>query len=189
MINRPNNWNEVQEFAERPKLPVGAYVCRIKRAVVQNNSYGDQLCLLFDIADGQYGGFYQKDFDGNRAEDKKWKGVLRLFLPREDGSEKDEWTKSALKGLFTAIENSNPGYTWNWDETTLAGKMVGVMYRNEEYDYKGKQGWSARPFRALSVSSVRDNKYELPNPKPLNPSAVKPAEFTELSEDDGELPF
>ena len=189
MINRPNNWNDVQEFTERPKLPVGAYVCRIKMAVVQNNSYGDQLCVLFDIAEGQYSGFYQKDFDSNKAEDKKWKGVLRLFLPREDGSEKDEWTKSALKGLITAIENSNPGYTWNWDENTLAGKMVGVMYRTEEYDYKGKQGWTARPFRAMSIGRVRDGDYELPNPKPLKNNTGASVSYTEMSEDDGELPF
>ena len=26
MINRPNNWNDVQEVTERQKLPLGAYV-------------------------------------------------------------------------------------------------------------------------------------------------------------------
>ena len=189
MINRPNNWNDVRMFEDRPKLPVGAYVCRIKQAVVQTNEYGEKLCLLFDIAEGEHAGYYQQDFDGNKAEDKKWKGVIRYWLPKDDGSQKDEWTKSALKGMTTAIENSNPGYTWNWDEKSLAGKLVGIMYRNEEYDYKGKHGWSARPFRAISASSVREGKYELPNPKPLNPSAVKPVEFAEMTEDDGQLPF
>ena len=205
MIKRPNNWNEVQEFTERPKLPVDAYVCRIKRAVVQNNSYGDQLCLLFDIVDGQFKDFFQKDFNANTQQDKKWKGVLRLFLPREDGSEKDEWTKSALKGMCTAVEKSNPGYVWNWDENSLAGKNIGVLFRNEEWEYDGKTGWTARPFRAMSVDTVRSGDYQLPKDKPLKAKTAAadtgfgnyggygnypaPGPFTDLPDSDGELPF
>ena len=36
MIKRPANWNEVKEFSDRPKLPLDAYVCKVKKAVVQN---------------------------------------------------------------------------------------------------------------------------------------------------------
>ena len=206
MIRKPNNWNEVQEFTERPKLPVDAYVCRIKRAVIQNNSYGDQLCLLFDIVEGEYKGFYQKDFDSNTQQDKKWRGVLRLWLPKEDGSEKDEWTKSTLKGMVTSVEKSNPGYMWNWDEQSLAGKAIGILYRNEEWEKDGKGGWSARPFRAMSVDSIRSGDFQIPKDKPLkkDPNANVAGSgfsdsyggynggfgsYTELVGADGELPF
>ena len=91
MIRKPNNWNEVQEFTDRPKLPLGAYVCKVRRAVVQSNDFGEQLCILFDIAEGEFAGFFDSDFKSNTREDKKWKGVLRQFLPRDDGSEKDEY--------------------------------------------------------------------------------------------------
>ena len=206
MIKRPNNWNEVQEFTERPKLPVGAYVCRIKKAVVQNNSYGDQLCLLFDIIEGEYKDFFKKDFDSNTQQDKKWKGVLRLFLPRDDGSEKDEWTKSTFKGMVTSVEKSNPGYVWNWDENTLAGKVIGILFRNEEWEYDGKTGWTARPFRAMSVDTVRSGDYQLPKDKPLKTKSAPaadtgfgnyggygnypaPGTFTDLPDSDDEFPF
>lgn len=200
MIRKPNNWNEVQEFTERPKLPVDAYVCRIKRAVVQDNSYGDQLCLLYDIVEGEYKGFYQKDFDSNTQQDKKWRGVLRLWLPKEDGSEKDEWTKSTLKGMVTSVEKSNPGYAWNWDEQSLAGKAIGILYRNEEWEKDGKGGWSASPFRAMSVDSIRSGDFQIPKDKPLK-NKTAPADnsyggysggfgsYTELVGEDGELPF
>ena len=59
MIKRPNNWDEVREFTDRPKLPVSAYVCRVKQAAVKATDYGEQLCILFDIADGEYAGYYQ----------------------------------------------------------------------------------------------------------------------------------
>lgn len=200
MINRPNNWNEVKEFSDRPKLPLGAYVCRVKQAVVQNNGYGDQLCLLFDIAEGEYKDFYQKDFNANTDMNKKWKGVLRVWLPKNDGSEKDELTKSGLKGMTTAFEKSNPGYTWNWDETSLAGKLIGIVFRNEEWDYNNMTGWAVRPFRAISVDSVRSGEFRLPKDKPLKkdpnsntnipaPTYYSNTQFAELDDDDGELPF
>ena len=199
MIKRPNNWNEIQEYTDRPKLALGAYVCKVKKAVVQNNGYGDQLCILFDIAEGNYKGFYEEDFKANTQQDKKWKGVLRVWIPKDDGSEKDEWTKRSFKGFVTAVEKSNPGYQWNWDEASLAGKFIGVLTRQEEWEYNGKHGWAVRPFKALSVDAVRNGEYTIPVEKPLrNKTEASYADnygsystqsnFAELDDDD-ELPF
>lgn len=197
MINRPKNWDDVREFSDRPKLPVGAYVCKVRQAVVQSMDCGDQLCILFDIVDGEYAGYYQADFDANQQQDKKWKGVLRQFIPKDDGSEKDEWTKSAFKGMVTAFENSNRGFVWNWNEKDLAGKEVGIIFRNEEWEYNGKTGWAVRPFRATSVDNVADGNYRIPDDKPLknrpvdNYSAAPATQngAFETPDDDGELPF
>lgn len=202
MINMPNNWNEVKEYSDRQKLPLGAYVCRVKKAVLQDTDYGQQLCILFDIEDGEYKGFYAEDFKNSTYKDKKWKGVLRVWLPKNDGSEKDEWTKSTLKGMVTAFEKSNPGYQWNWDENSLAGKVVGILFRNEEWEYEGKTGWTARPFKAISTDTVVDGKYTLPKDKPLKNKTAAPvgysapvyeapaaSQFTMLDDDDSDLPF
>ena len=202
MIRKPNNWNEVQEFSDRPKLPLGAYVCKVRRAVVQSSEYGEQLCVLFDIQEGEFKGFFDDDFKANTRTDKKWKGVLRQFIPKDDGSEKDEWTKSSFKGMVTAFEKSNPGYQWNWDEASLSGKVVGILFRNEEWEYENKTGWAVRPFRAISVDSARSGDFTLPKDKPLKnktvvsgytaPSYAAPAfnqGFAEIGEDDGDLPF
>ena len=174
MIKKPNNWESVQTFSERKKLPLGAYVCRIKQAVVQPTNYGEQLCVLFDIEDGEHAGFYAADFRNNKNPDKKWRGVLRQFLPADDGSEKDDLTKSSLKGLITSIEKSNPGFTWGWDEQALSGKLVGIIFRNEEWEYNGKHGWAVRPFRACSVDTVADGTYTIPDDQPLRKAAPAP---------------
>lgn len=174
MITKPNNWENIQEFTERKTLPLDAYVCKIKKAVVQQNTYGDQLCVLFDISEGDFARFYDEDFKMNQNEDKKWKGVLRLFLPINDGSDKDEWTKRTLKGFITSVEKSNRGYVWNWDETTLAGRTIGILMRKEEWAVNGKTGWSVRPFRAISADSVRNGEFTLPKDKPLNPLTGTP---------------
>lgn len=210
MINRPSNWDNVQAFTDRQKLPVGAYVCTIVQANIQNNSYGDQLCVGFDISAGEWAGYYEEDFRQNQREDKKWKGVLRLWLPKDDGSDKDEWTKSILKGFITAVEDSNRGYTWDWDERSLKKKEIGILFRNEEWEYEGKTGWAVRPFRAICVDAVEDGNYTLPKDKPLKnktapaypvPDYSSPAPsfdgyasassnaFAMLEDEDAQLPF
>jgi hypothetical protein len=200
MIARPNNWDDVQEFSDRPKLPLGAYVCHIRQASIRDNpnSGSQSLAVLFDISEGEYTGFYQKEFMSNPSAERKWKGVLYVWLPRNDGSDKDENSKRTLKGFVTSVERSNAGYTWNWDERSLVGKTVGIIFRNEEWDYNGKHGWSVRPWRATSADKVRNGEYTIPEDKALPTSSTsygntsnygygKPS-FTE-EDNEEQLPF
>ena len=196
MIKRPTNWDSVKEFTDRPKLPLGAYVCKVRKAVIQANDYGEQLCVLFDIEEGEFAGFFNDDFKENTNADKKWRGVLRQFIPKDDGSEKDEWTKSSFKGMVTSFEKSNPGYKFDWEETSLVGKLVGILFRNEEWEYDGKTGWAVRPFKAISTDSVRNNDFRIPKDKPLKNKPAGSAYgasyghgFAEIADDDDELPF
>lgn len=194
MIKKPNNWERVQEMGERKPLPLGAYVCKVKQVRIQDNSYGSQLALLFDITEGEYAGYYNADYAANTNADKKWRGLMRVWLPKDDGSEKDELTKSLFKGFVTSFERSNPGYTFDWNENSLVGKTVGILYRNEEWDYNGKHGWAVRPFKAISADTVRDGSFTIPKDKPLSnststtvPPANIPAGYTEVEDED--LPF
>lgn len=196
MIVKPMNWNEVKEPTERRTLNIAAAVCGIKKAVVQEDDFGAKLCILFDIAEGDFAGYYQEEYERNTFENKKWKGVLRLWLPKNDGSEQDEWTNRTLKGFTTAIEKSNPGYTWNWDEKSLASKYIGVLFRNEEWEYNGKSGWTRRPFRAISIDSVREGSFNAPKDKPLKNKSTgsfggysEVTNFGVVEEEDDMLPF
>lgn len=196
-MRKPNNWENVKESVEFEKLPLGAYVCKILQASVADlRNGGQQLAVLFDISEGEWAKFFTEDFNAQKQSSKfdpKWKGVLRLFLPNEDGSENDEWTKSTLKGFINAVEASNQGFTFDWDERTLKGKYIGIIFRNEEWQNSesGNTGWSVRPFKGISVSKVRSGDYKLPNDKPLKnkvSSSVAPT-FTEEDCGDGDLPW
>lgn len=191
MITRPNDWDKVSAFSDRPKIEAGAYECIIKQgAVVKYENGGSQLCILFDIAAGEFTGYYKERFDNDKRADKKWPGILRLWLPKNDGSEMDGWNKSALKGFTNAVEDSNAGYTWDWEEKSLKGKSIGMLFREEEWELDdGRTGITAKPFRALSITAVEDGKYTIPKPKLLKPKAEAPASFEEISGDDGSLPF
>ena len=207
MINLPSNWNEIKEFTERPKLPVDAYVCKVKQVAIQNTRNGSpQICVLFDIFEGEWRNFYADEYESDTRDSKKWKGVLRLFVPKYDGSKNDETTIRILKGFASAFEKSNLGYVFNGDETKLVGKLVGIVFRNEEWEYEGKTGWTARPYRAISVADVRSGEFRLPKDKPLkkeeNSSAdvhntygsypdfySVPGNFVVLDGNDSECPF
>lgn len=198
MITKPQNWENVQAMTDRAKLPLGAYVCKVLKATVETNQYGEQLLLGFDIVEGEHKDYFRQEFNGNQNQDKKWKGILRLWLPKNNGDEKDEITKRILKGMVTSFEKSNPGYTFNWDEQSLVGKTVGIMFRNEEWDYQGKTGWVVRPFRAISADSVRSGDYTLPKDKPLANKPMGDANDTAFIDQqtgymqvntDDELPF
>ena len=201
MINRPNNWNEVQEFSDKPKLPLGAYVCKIRKATVMDSGFGDQLCMAFDISEGEFKGFFDNEFKSNQAATKKYKGVIRQWVPKDDGSEKDEWTKRSFKGMVSAFERSNFGFQWNWDEASLNGKTVGILFRNEEWEYEGKSGWAVRPFKIIDADRVRSGDFKLPDNKPLKNknvsdfgamnqgySQTNQQDFTVIA-DDEDLPF
>ena len=137
MIKKPKNWENVQAAKERAVLPAGGYVVKIIAAKVASYPSSDGSCfekleIALDIDDGDYKGFYDAEYKSQTQEERKWKGVLRQYLPLDDGSDRDEWTKSSLKALTDAVEDSNSGYRWDWDETKLKGKEVGCIFRLEE---------------------------------------------------------
>lgn len=120
--------------------------------------------------------------------------MLRQYLPKDDGTENDEWTKSALKALIEAVEESNIGYHFDFEhEEQLKGKMIGILFRNEQWAMGTRNGWKAQPFRALTVERVRNGKFTLPADKPnKNAVSIDVAADTDdfaTIDDDEDLPF
>ena len=192
-----DGYNETKVMTDRPVLPAGAYPITIMAAEEKvykgpNGEFG-RLEISFDISDGEFKGFFADDYRSQNfnPEDQKWKGVLRLYVPSGDGSKKDETTKSIFKTNMTAIEESNSGYRWEWKEETLKGKKAVCVFRNEEWDFQGRTGWKAQPFKLISTEQYANGKYKLPNDKPLanKPSAASVSDnFEEILSDD-DLPF
>ena len=167
-----NNWDQVKAASDRQQLPKGGYVCRIMNSEIKtyDGTKGtfERLEISIDVAEGEFKDFYAADYRGQNQEDKKWRGVLRLYVPKDDGSDMDEWTKSKLKAATNAVEDSNQGYHWDWNEAGLKGKLVGCLIRNEEWEYNGRTGWNTKPFKFVPVSDIKNGKFEIPKDKPLN---------------------
>ena len=189
-----SNYAEVQvNTGSVEKLPVGGYVITIKSVKYEDKSEkgkADNIIFAFDIAEGEYKGYYAKRFEADTNEDKKWKGTYRLSVPTDDGSQNDGYAKSRFKGFMTSVEESNPGYKWNWDEQTLKGKMLGAAVGEINTEIDGKAITYTAMRYAVSVDSVRKG---ITPPKPYTKagsttattSTTNPYNVTE----DADIPF
>lgn len=186
-----NNYAARKPAAAREKLPVGCYVAKIMNAEEVVGQYGRTLLVSFDIIEGEYKDFFRKDYEASAGnENRKWRGTIRMKVPTGDGSERDEWTKRSFEGNMWAIEDSNPGYHWDWNEKALKSKLIGVNYRNKEWEIDGNTGWTTECGRLESVEDVRAGRCKPMKDKPLK-NSTKPANntFTDVSDDLSDLPW
>lgn len=108
------------------------------------------------------------------------RATTRVALEDKDGN-----TNPYFKGFITAVEESNPGYKWNWDEKTLKGKKIGIVFRMEEYSYNGYDGEAARPFYACAY----DDAPNMPIPKPKKLQKVENPVVDMTPAEEEEVPF
>jgi hypothetical protein len=162
MIKKFKDYDKTQGYtgAGVEQLPPGAYVCKIIGARVEENDYGQSIVIAFDIANGDQKGYYQKRFDADTAEDKKWKGTYRLYVPTDDGTQKDEWTKRNFKTFTDALEDSNTNYHFDWDEQKFKGKLFGATFATTFFSTPdGHMGTFTRIYDIISTQRVDSGKY------------------------------
>lgn len=198
-----NGFDSAQENAKHfggEKLPTGAYVCQIKnvRYINGENGNSDAIEILFDITEGDYKDFFKKQYDSNTAEDKKWKGRKFIYVPKDDGTEKDEWTKNTFAKWVNAFEDSNDGYKWDWKENKWKNLTVGIVFGETGTVINGKEVVYTEPRFACDVKKVRSGnapktKFVAKNGYTGNGSTA--AEFASASDGflqidhDEEIPF
>jgi hypothetical protein len=158
---------ERKEAVEWEQLPKGAYVIKILnvKEEANKNGPGSHLAIAFDVAEGEYAGIYKRIFDNNTKEDKKWPNdaVVYINCPQDNS---DQWIVDAFNKFMTAVEDSNEGYHWGWDEKTLKGKLVGAKFYIEQSEYNGNIYDHTKAKWFLNAQKVRDGKYgKLPNDK------------------------
>ena len=119
------------------QLPKGAYVIKIMGAKEDTWPSGDGVIkIAFDIAEGEYKGFYQNQFDKNTNEDKQWPydAVFNLNIPN-DGSQEYVWRD--WNTFFADLEDSNRGFMFDGDLKKLKGKLIGGKFHNRQRESNG----------------------------------------------------
>lgn len=168
-----NGFDEAKKNAEAmggERLPAGAYVCEILGVKYQKGEDGksDSIALQFDIAEGEYKGFFKKQYENSTQENKKYKGKTIIYCPVDDGSERDNWTKNSFAKWTNSFESSNEGYAWDWHEEKWKGLVVGIAFGDTGTKIDGKDIVYTEPRYAVPVKSVRDKKVKLPQFKSKN---------------------
>ena len=164
-MKKISGYDKIQESGSFKKLPVGGYVVKILSAIdVPEKEY---LRLSFDIAEGPNKGFFAEEYKNDTREDKKWPNAGTFVRSYK------EKALPMMKGFTTAVEKSNKNYTWNFDESTLKGKLVGLVIGEEEYvNSSGKMRTRTYVNAVRSVDVIREGKFEVPELKKLSADKV-----------------
>jgi hypothetical protein len=184
-MKRIENYETVQassgEFA-RPAA--GGYICKIIDVedvpMDANTGKGDYLRIEYDIADGEFKGYYKEQFD-------RWGGNWNASFIRSY----KEKAIGMLKHFTNCVEQSNAGYEWDWNEKGLIGKVVGLVLGEE--DYKNSMGDIKTKLvvsQIKTVEEIKNGDFKVPAPKKLQPETTSSDfdAFEEIKTDDT-LPF
>lgn len=151
------NWEGVPESTPFAKPPVGGYVARI--VDVEDVLSREYLYVVYDIAEGDWKGFYSDDF-GRRNE---WAHrFVRSYK---------ETARGMFKAFLMRLEESNPSFNYvSWqrrcDERELVGLEIGIVLQYE--DYTNDQGEDKERLEVVGVYStddIRQRRYKLPDRK------------------------
>lgn len=179
-----------------PMLPAGAYVAAIRNVKVDGDEPDQALVLRLEITEGEWAGYYTKRYEHDSRSDgadrqypAKYKGDYRLRIPNRNNPAREhpEWDLRAFNNAMYCIEQSNPGYRWDWNEAGLKGRVVGINVREGTYN--------GNPYTQIGrLEAAEDVRRGLAEPmKPKEPRSgpaagvEAPAGFT--GDEEEELPF
>ena len=198
---------EATSFSELPKLQPGGYVVKILNIKVEPTDWGSRLAFQFDIAEGEFKGFFDKLYKAtpDEWENKKWKGSMRLSIPHNTGDDtKFKKSLGYFKSQIQAFENSNANLhidcERDWDENVLKGKLVGALFNEKEWEKDGKTGWFTQCKRFVSANDIRSGNFTIPKREELKnkPSTASNdnfdpnanlSDFVEINAGDDTVPF
>lgn len=198
MINKFNGYDEIQVTEGGAALEPGGYELRIIGAKVEKFTNCEILKVAFDIVNNEkYAGFYSTRFKAAKAQNPnaKWGGVFDVFIPKDDGTEYDGYTKQAFKRFITSVEKSNEGYIWNWDENSLKDKMFGGLFGREQFKTnEGDLKFAVKCRFPRSIESIKSGDFKIPEDKLYKEKASSSASFGDINDyevlaDGNEVPF
>jgi len=162
--------------------PVGQYIAEIQ-GVRMDKSYDkthDEIVLMIEITEGEFAGQYHKVFENQKERFGgyvKYKGVFKL-RPPIDGDE--PWVKNKFEANLWCVQESNPGYVWDWDESKLKGKKIGINVRENNYTGNdGKPKTTTEIGQLETIEDVRDGKCKDMKPRGAQQKANNTSSETE----------
>lgn len=172
MLVKPSNYDEIQVNQEFERLELGGHKGIIKSVEEYTSTISGNTSLKVEVdtaTDDKQPSYFQKQYDENTNADKKWSssGTKYVSLKQDDNCIK------MLKAFITSVENSNNGFTYDWnkDVDQLKGKKVGLVFGLEEYENdKGETKTATKLTQFRSIDKVDNAK--IPNVRLLSGSYI-----------------
>ena len=201
MLKKPNNYDEVELNSEFTPIELGGHKGVIKGVEEYTSEYSGNTSLKVSVdttKDDKQPEYFTELYRNDERDDKKWSTSAIKYVSLKE----DENCVRMLKGFITAVENSNPGFTYDWnkDIDQLKGKLVGLVFGLEEYeDNEGKTKTARKLNQFRSIDKVDNAK--IPRVKLLNGEFVEYEDYNkndvvnatddtiEIELGEGDLPF
>ena len=179
-MKRINNWENIQESTSFKRLTPNGYIVNILK--VEDHPDKEYLKIYFDIVKGDDKGYFKKQYDGDTRKERKWPNAGTFIRSYKDSA------ASMFKGFINAIEKSNKGYQWNFDEKTLVNKVVGLIIADEQYqNQKGQVRVRNYVAAVRSIETIEKGEYEIPALKELTTTKTTTAPVNDPIPDFGDV--
>lgn len=179
-----NNYESVQASSgEYAKPKAGGYVVKILDVsdipLDATTGKGDYLKIDYDICEGEFAGYYKelnKKFGGD------WfANFIKSYKEKALGM---------FKHFINCVEESNAGFSWDWNEKELIGKKIGVVLQEEEYRKNdGSVGVRLIVQGIKTVKQILDGDFKVPATKKLQEDSQTNSAVVFEEIDGDELPF
>jgi hypothetical protein len=134
MIAKPKIYDDVQLNEDFTPITLGGHKGIIMGAEEYTSPISGNISLKISVdtdnSDDQPS-YFSEQYKNDTREDKKWSNSAIKYVSLKE----DENCVRMLKAFITAVENSNLGFTYDWNKEVnqLKGKKVGLVFALEEY--------------------------------------------------------
>ena len=166
---RPGNGGYILEIVNVTDVPYNAQTGK-----------GDYLRIDYDIAVGDFKGYYTAQ--NERFGGGKWfANVIKSYKEKALGM---------FKHFTNCVEESNPGFKWNWQEQKLIGCRFGATLQEEEYLNNECEVRTKLVVKDIkTVKQIMDGDFKVPATKKLERTVAPVSGFAVLNDSDDSLPF
>ena len=177
MLVKPKNYDEVEVNQDFTPIELGGHKGIIVGATEYTSpvSGNTSLKVVVDTdKDDRQPNYFTEQYKNDTREDKKYSNSAIKYVSLKE----DENCVRMLKAFITAVENSNPNFTYDWNKEVdqLKGKKVGIVFALEEYQNdKGETKTIAKLNQFRSIDKVLDVK--IPKVKKLDGTFVDYNEY------------
>lgn len=157
-MNKPQDYDQVQEYGNIPQLPPGGYICRIMQVqeTTAQSSGAPMIKIGLEIAEGDFKGYYANKFKADNRPDKKWPCIVNQLVYDSNGG---NTTNQGFKTFNTCVVKSNTGFVIQWGNNYSAcfkNKLIGGVFRRKQFLGKdNKLHFTTECFQFRSVDAIR----------------------------------
>lgn len=166
MLKKPENYDNVEVNLEFTPITLGGHKGVIMGVEEYTNPISGNTSLKVSVdtaKDDTQPEYFTEQYKNDTRADKKWSNSAIKYVSLKD----DENCVRMLKAFITSVENSNNGFSYNWNKEIdqLKGKKVGLVFGLEEYtnnDGETKTITKLNQFRSIDkVDGVKIPKVKL----------------------------